>query len=124
MTDANSTTINLDSLVGEGASEWTLDPSASSVEFHVKHFWGIMTVHGHFDTVTGDGKVAGDGVEVPVDRHDAPEVLHVELDTRSGWVKCPLTGTLSDERVEVDGGGVGISHGRGSLSFADRLLSA
>jgi len=61
MTDANSTTINLDSLVGEGASEWTLDPSASSVEFHVKHFWGIMTVHGHFDTVTGDGKVAGDG---------------------------------------------------------------
>jgi polyisoprenoid-binding protein YceI len=60
MTDANTTSIDLDSLVGHGASKWTLDPSASSVEFHVKHFWGVMTVHGHFDTVTGDGKVAGD----------------------------------------------------------------
>jgi len=61
MTDANATSIDLNSLVGQGASEWTLDPSASSVEFHVKHFWGVMTVHGHFDTITGDGKVGADG---------------------------------------------------------------
>jgi polyisoprenoid-binding protein YceI len=61
MTDADPTSIDLDSLVGPGASEWTLDPSGSSVEFHVKHFWGVMTVHGHFDTVSGDGKVADDG---------------------------------------------------------------
>jgi polyisoprenoid-binding protein YceI len=61
VTDADGTSIDIDSLVGRGASEWTLDPSASSVEFHVKHFWGLITVHGHFDTVTGDGKVAVDG---------------------------------------------------------------
>ncbi len=61
MTDATTPSIDLDSLVGHGPSEWTLDPSASSVEFHVKHFWGVMTVHGHFDAITGDGTVAGDG---------------------------------------------------------------
>ena len=38
MNDANTFSPDLDSLVGHGASEWTLDPSASSVEFHVKHF--------------------------------------------------------------------------------------
>jgi polyisoprenoid-binding protein YceI len=61
MTDANATPIDLPSLVGSGASEWTLDPSASGVEFHVKHFWGVVTVHGHFDTVSGEGRVDADG---------------------------------------------------------------
>ena len=61
MTDANQTSTDLDSLVAQGASEWRIDPSASSVEFHVKHFWGLIRVHGHFDAVTGDGKVAADG---------------------------------------------------------------
>jgi polyisoprenoid-binding protein YceI len=61
MTDANTTSIDRPSLIGNGASEWTLVPSASTVEFHVKHFWGVMTVHGHFDTITGDGKVDDDG---------------------------------------------------------------
>jgi polyisoprenoid-binding protein YceI len=61
MTDANATATDLSSLVGHGAGEWTLDPSASTVEFHVKHFWGVMTVHGHFDTITGDGQVGDDG---------------------------------------------------------------
>ena len=61
MPDANPTSIGLDSLLNHGASKWTLDPSGTSIEFHVRHFWGVMTVHGHFDTVSGDGRVAGDG---------------------------------------------------------------
>jgi len=44
MTDANQTSTDLDSLVAQGASEWRIDPSASSVEFHVKHFWGKHTL--------------------------------------------------------------------------------
>ena len=43
------------------SGEWTLDPTASSVEFSVKHFWGLITVHGHFDRFTGDGRVDSDG---------------------------------------------------------------
>jgi polyisoprenoid-binding protein YceI len=61
MTDANASSIDLRSLTGGVASQWTLDPTASSAEFHVKHFWGLVTVHGHFDTMTGDGHVAVDG---------------------------------------------------------------
>ena len=60
MTNADST-IDLPSLIGDGASQWTLDPSASSVEFHVKHFWGMVTVHGHFDAISGVGEVHADG---------------------------------------------------------------
>jgi polyisoprenoid-binding protein YceI len=61
MTDANNTSIDLLSHFSDVASAWTVDPANSSVEFHVKHFWGVMTVHGHFDTITGDGKVDADG---------------------------------------------------------------
>src|ERR1700733_8244048 len=32
---------------------WRLDPSRSSVEFHVRHFYGLMTVKGHFDRYEG-----------------------------------------------------------------------
>src|SRR3954470_19964413 len=32
---------------------WALDPERSSVEFHVRHFYGLMTVKGHFDRYDG-----------------------------------------------------------------------
>jgi polyisoprenoid-binding protein YceI len=32
---------------------WRLDPERSSVEFHVRHFWGLITVNGHFDRYDG-----------------------------------------------------------------------
>jgi polyisoprenoid-binding protein YceI len=46
---------------GRVAGRWVIDPSATSVEFHVKHFWGAITVHGSLGTVTGEGTVAEDG---------------------------------------------------------------
>jgi polyisoprenoid-binding protein YceI len=32
---------------------YRLDPADSSVEFHVRHFYGLMTVKGHFDRYDG-----------------------------------------------------------------------
>jgi polyisoprenoid-binding protein YceI len=32
---------------------WRLDPARSSVEFQVPHFYGLMTVKGHFDRYEG-----------------------------------------------------------------------
>jgi polyisoprenoid-binding protein YceI len=32
---------------------WRLDPEDSSVEFHVRHFWGLMTVKGRFERYAG-----------------------------------------------------------------------
>jgi polyisoprenoid-binding protein YceI len=35
------------------AGTWRLDPSRSSVEFHVRHFYGLMTVKGRFHHYEG-----------------------------------------------------------------------
>ena len=32
---------------------WRIDPARSSVEFHVKHFWGLTTVKGCFSAYHG-----------------------------------------------------------------------
>jgi polyisoprenoid-binding protein YceI len=32
---------------------WRLDPSASTAEFRVPHFWGLVTVRGHFERLSG-----------------------------------------------------------------------
>ncbi len=38
-----------------------LDPAGSRAEFHVKHFWGAVTVHGTFERMTGEATVSPDG---------------------------------------------------------------
>jgi polyisoprenoid-binding protein YceI len=35
------------------AGAWRLDPARSSVEFHVRHFYGLMTVKGRFTSYEG-----------------------------------------------------------------------
>jgi polyisoprenoid-binding protein YceI len=34
-------------------ARWRLDPARSSVEFHVRHFWGVVTVKGRFKLYEG-----------------------------------------------------------------------
>jgi len=36
---------------------WRLDPSASTAEFRVPHFWGLLTVKGHFERFDGQLEV-------------------------------------------------------------------
>jgi polyisoprenoid-binding protein YceI len=38
---------------GLSTGKWRLDPARSSVEFHVRHFYGAMTVKGRFDRYEG-----------------------------------------------------------------------
>lgn len=35
------------------ATRWRLDPTGSKAEFRVPHFWGLITVRGHFDGLDG-----------------------------------------------------------------------
>lgn len=35
------------------SGSWRLDPERSSVEFHVRHFYGLITVKGRFDRYAG-----------------------------------------------------------------------
>ena len=44
-----------------GTGNWHLDPAGSTVTFHVKHFWGAITVNGRFETVDGEGTIEPDG---------------------------------------------------------------
>ena len=46
---------------GTAAGRWVLDSVGSRVEFHVKHFWGVITVHGSFSEISGEGNVGVDG---------------------------------------------------------------
>lgn len=34
-------------------TRWTVEPDHSSAEFRVPHFWGLVTVKGHFDRIGG-----------------------------------------------------------------------
>lgn len=40
---------------------WQLDPAGSRADFHVKHFWGAITVHGWFERLDGEGEVTAEG---------------------------------------------------------------
>jgi polyisoprenoid-binding protein YceI len=46
---------------GSATGHWILDPERSHVAFHVKHFWGLITVHGNFDQLSGEADIAADG---------------------------------------------------------------
>jgi polyisoprenoid-binding protein YceI len=50
---SNDTVPTADAADGLAAGTWQLDPARSSVEFHVRHFYGLMTVKGHFDSYHG-----------------------------------------------------------------------
>lgn len=57
------TTTDVTSLLagGTAAGNWVLDPAGSHAGFHVRHFWGAITVHGTFDRMTGEASVGQDG---------------------------------------------------------------
>ena len=52
------------------STRWKLDPSRSTVEFRVRHFWGLITVSGRFDRFDGSLSVSPDGtrqIELTID---------------------------------------------------------
>ena len=51
-------------LIEQRTTHWTVDPEATSVEFAVKTFWGLMTVHGRFDRFDGSYEVGPDGTTI------------------------------------------------------------
>ena len=50
-------------------TRWTVDPDESFVEFAVKTFWGVSTVHGRFDRFDGSYENGPDGttIELTID---------------------------------------------------------
>ena len=63
------------------STHWTVDPDATSVEFAVKTFWGLMTVHGRFDRFDGSYEVGPGGttIELTIDA-DSLDTGHATRD--------------------------------------------
>ena len=63
------------------STRWTVDANETSVEFAVKTFWGLMTVHGHFDRFDGSYAVGPDGttIELTIDA-DSLDTGHATRD--------------------------------------------
>jgi polyisoprenoid-binding protein YceI len=51
------------------ATHWSIDRDETSVEFTVKTFWGLMTVHGRFDRFDGSYELGPSGttIELTID---------------------------------------------------------
>ena len=46
---------------GDAVGDWTLDATASTVTFAVKHLWGLVTIRGRFRSITGSAIVSETG---------------------------------------------------------------
>jgi polyisoprenoid-binding protein YceI len=50
-----------------GTRQWVVDPSRSTVEFRVKHVWGLRTVTGRFMRFGGTYSAVDDGATIELD---------------------------------------------------------
>src|SRR3954453_8344721 len=96
---------------------WRLDPTRSSVEFHVRHFWGLISVKGDFSAYEGTLDLsATPAVELTIEA-DSLDTEHVKRDThlRSedffDVERHPQVRFVSDS-ARLDGGAL---HVRGQL---------
>jgi polyisoprenoid-binding protein YceI len=63
-----SNTVSAGAVDGLATGTWRLDPEQSSVEFHVPHFYGLMTVKGRFERYNGTLDLsASPAVELTID---------------------------------------------------------
>jgi polyisoprenoid-binding protein YceI len=71
---------------GLGTGTWRLDPARSSVEFHVRHFYGLMTVKGRFDRYHGSLDLsARPTVELTIDA----DSLNTKVTKRDEHLRSP-----------------------------------
>ena len=64
--------------IADGA--WQLDPTQSSVEFHVRHFWGLITVKGAFSAYEGTLDLGGTPAVELVIQADSLDTRHRKRD--------------------------------------------
>jgi polyisoprenoid-binding protein YceI len=103
-------------------TRWQIDPARSSVEFHVKHFWGMMTVKGRFSRYHGTLDLSAQpAIELTIEA-DSMDTAHEKRDAHLRSVdffdaeKHPYvrfvseSATLGGERLHIRGR----LHARGS----------
>ncbi len=103
---------------------WQLDPHRSSVEFRTRHFWGLVTVKGHFDGYHGQLDLsANPAIELSIDAASVQtgnrkRDRHLRSADFFDAENHPLVRFISDA-VEVQGDALKV---RGRLSAGDRSI--
>lgn len=101
---------------------WRIDPERSSVEFHVRHFYGLITVKGRFERYEGSLDLRRDpAVELLIDADslesgNSSRDKHLRSDDFFDVADHPQVRFIST-RAEVDGGSLQVS---GTLAAAGR----
>jgi polyisoprenoid-binding protein YceI len=105
---------------------WTADPSRTTVEFEVKHLWGLHTVHGRFNRFEGSYVVGPADQEIKltvdaasVDTGNAERDRHLRSWDFFDVVPNPEVRFTS---TDVTGLGNGHVHVRGELKAAGRSV--
>src|SRR4051794_9034330 len=111
-------TTQADNLVGTptiGTTRWRIDPARSSVEFHVKGFWGMATIKGRFSRYHGTLDLAAEpAIELTIeadslDTANAKRDMHLRSPDFFDAEKHPYlrfvsdSATLDGERLHVRG---------------------
>ena len=106
--------------------QWTLDPARSTVEFSVRHFWGLITVTGHFDRFDGTYTVKPDSrqIELTIDADSLdtdrkPRDKHLREGDFFDVAEHPQTRFTSTRVVDV---GDGTLHVSGELEAAGKTV--
>ncbi|HKC76091.1 MAG TPA: YceI family protein [Chloroflexota bacterium] len=123
---------------GSTPGVWVLDPAQSHFEYGVKHFWGLMTVRGHFTQVEGQAEVddAGavaatvriaaaslDSKQQQRDKHlRSADFFHVDRHPTVTFATRKVT-ALGADRVRVEGDLTAAGHTL-PLTFEARLTQA
>jgi polyisoprenoid-binding protein YceI len=112
--------------IEQTTTHWTVDPDASSVEFDVKTFWGLATVHGSFDRFEGsyDTGPAGATIELTIDA----DSLDTGNGTRDKHLRSPAFFHVGEHpqlrftSTRVHNVGDGVLHVVGRLEAAGRSV--
>jgi polyisoprenoid-binding protein YceI len=122
------------------AGSWVLDPAYSSVRFHSKTFWGLLTVKGTFGEVSGEGEVGADGAvhgtltidAASVDTKNAKRDTHLRsADFFSADQHAAIVFTAKSVTKSADGpdavqvtGDLSVAGSSRPLAFPARITSA
>jgi len=106
--------MNTDSSIAQASrslpdARWELDPSASTAEFRVPHFWGLITVKGHLTILDGHLEITDGHVDQMALTIDATSVhtgipsrdRHLRSDDFFDAERHPVVRFRSDNVAEI-----------------------
>ncbi len=105
---------------------WSVDRAASSIDFAVKGFWGLLTVRGRFDRFDGYYEVGPNGMEIELTiQADSLETRNVLRDTHlrsEDFFNVALHPSVRFRSTRVEAAGDGVLRVEGTLQAAGAIV--